>query len=178
MSLAMIGNLEVVDRRDTLPQRLHKHYARRAPQDITRLVVHHSATGPYTSVEAIARYHVESNRWPAIAYHVVVTTDGDILYTGDLATVRYHAAGNNADTVGVCLIGDFTHRPPPKAQQGAARQILAELQYQLGAHLPVVGHRDVTRTACPGDTWPQWRHLIIPPGTEGGELDNTSLVRT
>ena len=157
---AQLGNLTVSDLRDSLPASPSQRYTRREPSSITLIVVHHSATPPTTTPEAIATYHVNARGWPAIAYHVLVTAAGEILYTGDLTTVRHHAAGANPHSVGLCLIGTFTNAPPPAAQLAAARQAVAEIQYQLGSFLPVQGHRNVSRTACPGATWQHWRERV------------------
>lgn len=167
MTLARIGNLDVVDLRESLPQHPTLRYEERAPQEINLLVVHHSATPARTSPAAIARYHIDHWDWPGIGYHALVDYLGRLYYTGDLATSRAHVYGHNHHTVGVCLIGDFTQRRPSDRQLRGAANLLAETQYQLGAHLPIVGHRDMMATECPGATWAWWRPLILPAGTPG-----------
>ena len=79
-----------------------------------------------------------------------------------METISYHAAGANAYSVGIALKGDFTNEWPTDAQLDAA----AWLANNLKANLTINderGHKDVqgSATACPGDTWPEWKDRII-----------------
>ena len=63
----------------------------------------------------------------------------------------------NLESIAICLVGDFTRRPPSSVQMAA----LASLVQQLRAyyHIPanrVIRHRDVPgkNTACPGARFP------------------------
>lgn len=170
MTLAQIGNIQVPDYRETIPMHPdpENRYARREPQEIEYLVIHHSAGNPKTRPEGIARYHIEHDGYPSIAYHFYVWWNGEaveVAYCVDLGRISYHAKQANRRGVGICLAGNFTATPPPLAQIEAAHTIVAEIQYQLGWFVPVLPHRTFVQTACPGATWQQWfdQVAVLPP---------------
>ncbi|MBI2906546.1 MAG: N-acetylmuramoyl-L-alanine amidase [Chloroflexi bacterium] len=156
----LIGDLEVEDLRETLKG---SGYPSRDLSAVNYLVIHHSGVDRDSSAEAIAAYHVDSLGWPGIGYHFLVHPDGRIEYVGDIATLRYNVAGRNAEVIGICLPGDFTAHPPTEAALSSARALVRALRLELGRHLPVVGHRELNPTACPGDTWEHWRAQVAGP---------------
>jgi len=177
----IIGNdCHAIDIRDQFPA----PYAFRDAGQVRRIIVHHDARGrpgrPIwtrdTEMIRIATVHEQhqSQGWPGIAYHFYVFPR-HIYYTGDWATIRYHTAGPddpdtppiiskyNEDGIAVCLAGDFTNRPPGRAQLAQAALLVRNLRFLFNqAGLPVFAHRDLTNTACPGDTWPRWVHALQP----------------
>jgi N-acetylmuramoyl-L-alanine amidase len=132
-------------------------------------------------VLAICRYHRNSNGWNDIGYNALVDKYGTI-YEGragglDNAVVGAHAQGFNSQTAGVANIGDYTSvAASDAALQATATYIRWKLgvhgqplsgpvtltsaggpesRYAAGAQVTVdrvLGHRDVGKTACPGDT--------------------------
>lgn len=125
------------------------------------------------------RYHMVSRGWCDLGYNFVVDKWGNI-YEGrggslTKAVVGVHAGGFNTGTLGVSMLGTYT-ASPSTATQRAVAQIIG---WRLGAYgvdpsgtmsyytgggenskipsgttvtLPrVLGHRDVSYTACPGD---------------------------
>jgi hypothetical protein len=73
----------------------------------------------------------------------------------------WHARGqNNIDYLAICLTGWWDRRTPSEAQLSAARDLEAALQHDFGKWYPVVGHKDLGASACPGDTWEQWRGRV------------------
>ncbi len=140
-------------------------YESRKLTDIKYLVIHHTAvemmgTG-LEKCQSIAVYHTRSQGWPGIGYHYVIDYDGSTYQCNDLGTMSYNVASRNRECVGICLIGDFTNRPPSQKQIRAARALTDWLATQVDAQ--VVGHREVAlpayATACPGNAWPGWRWL-------------------
>jgi hypothetical protein len=131
-------------------------------------------------VLAICRYHRNSNGWNDIGYNALVDRYGTI-YEGragglDQAIVGAQAQGFNSQTAGVANIGDFTAIPATgEALAATANYIRWKLavhgqpmsgpvtltsgggsasRYPAGARVTVdrvLGHRDLGRTACPGD---------------------------
>jgi hypothetical protein len=132
-------------------------------------------------VLAICRYHRNSNGWNDIGYNALVDKYGTI-YEGragglDKAVIGAHAQGFNSQTAGVANIGDYTSvAASDAALQATATYIRWKLgvhgqplsgpvtltsaggpesRYAAGARVTVdrvLGHRDVGKTACPGDT--------------------------
>lgn len=162
-----IGNLDVIDLRLSLPQHPTLRYEGRSIGGIEQIVIHHSATGE-VSAEAIARYHIDTNGWPGIAYHFLVHQDGRIEYTEPIEIISYGVAKRNDNTLHICLVGNFTDSPPGETQLAAAVALVNNLDFALGRVYPVVGHTDIAAegyaTACPGATWSQWKGRFMQPG--------------
>ncbi len=166
-----LGTIDIEDLRGSLPRHATLKYERRNLGTIKRIVIHHSASAPTTTAEAMARYHVDTNSWPGIGYHFVVTADGRIQYVNDHTLITYGVAGQNADTVHICLPGDFTSAPPPAAQLAATKSLIDNYRLAMGQSYPIVGHRDIADSSCPGDTWPRWKgqlmgEIIINPSVD------------
>ncbi len=161
MSTFHLGSIDIVDLRDSLPVHATLKYDWRLMQAIKRIVIHHSATSVTATAEQFARYHVDHHGWPGIGYHFVVTANGEIQYVNDHTLITYGVENQNADTVHICLPGDFTSAPPPEAQLQATRRLIDNYRLAMGQVYPVVGHRDIGDSSCPGDTWPQWRGRLI-----------------
>lgn len=104
-----------------LPRHKTRRYGTRRRDQITDIVIHHSA-GPQTQTPLqIAKYHVGPNHIssqgiPGIAYHYVITPDGQIFQTNFLETVSWHVKNHNTKSIGICLIGNFEKHTPTKSQ--------------------------------------------------------------
>lgn len=140
-------------------------------------------------VLATCRYHRNSNGWNDIGYNALVDKYG-VLYEGragglDRAVVGAQAQGFNSETAGIASIADHTTAEPTpetlNAMAGYIRWKLgvhlqplsgkvtltsaggSESRYGAGARVTldrVLGHRDVGRTACPGNLlYPQLDQL-------------------
>lgn len=151
---------------------------------ITQAHVHHSASGnDYTSADVAGiirgfyRYHTTSLGWSDIGYNFLVDRFGRI-WVGraggaDRAVRGAHTLGFNANSVGICVIGNFDATSPgAKILQSVAAvaawklqayggdpqgtvQVVSEGSDRYGAgravRLPTIdGHRDTNDTACPG----------------------------
>jgi hypothetical protein len=140
-------------------------------------------------VLAICRYHRNSNGWNDIGYNALVDKYG-VLYEGragglDRAVVGAQAQGFNSETAGIASIADHT---TVEATPEALNAMASYIRWKLGVHLQplsgdvtltsaggsesrygagarvtvdrVLGHRDVGRTACPGNLlYPQLDEL-------------------
>ena len=135
-----------------LPKHKTLRYNTRLLDEITQIIVHHSATNSGTP-EAFARYHVEENGWPGIGYHYVISKTGQIYKCQNVTTVSYHAGNANRRSIGVCLVGNFDTQTPTDVQMDALMELLAELITAYpAAKGNIIGHREVPRTykSCPG----------------------------
>lgn len=140
----------------------------RPMSQVKYLVIHHSA-GPDTQTpDDIARYHVQSRGWGGVGYHFIIDKNGVVYYVGDLTTARANVANMNEQVIGICLIGTYMNgKMPTDGQIVSAHELCAQLLFRTH-DLPgtdgwedVVGHKALTATACPGDTWDQYRSKII-----------------
>ena len=124
------------------------------------LIVHHTATSQWCSVDALRAMHVNDNGWDDIGYHYFVTNepaDDAIRMTSPLHYCRpfdrmgAHAKGHNRGTLALAIAGDNTvegrHWTPAQIQAG--QRVIDAFQL-LYPGLPVLGHREVADTLCPG----------------------------
>jgi len=156
------GN-QVVNITDELTTHSTKQYNTRSLDSITDLVIHHTVSPDDRTSESIAAYHVNSKGWPGIGYHYVIGADGTIEQVNELETVSYHASDVNGYSVGIALKGDFTELYPTDEQLAAAAWLVEYLIDTLPFAEVVYGHREAVgaATACPGDTWPEWKDRIV-----------------
>lgn len=160
--MSMPVRIEAQDVSASLAQHATKRYPMRTHADIRRIIVHHTATPANISVERIAAFQVKNRDMPGIAYHYCITAEGDVFQTQYLETVAAHAGSHSSDSVGVCLIGNFTSAPPPQSQQDAAAVLLAQLALHLGlSATDVFGYNELVTTGSPGATWPTWKPSLL-----------------
>ena len=125
------------------------------------LVIHHSLTHDSGTVswQAIRRYHVEKNGWPAIGYHLGVERIGGRyeMLVGRPLLARAAAVlerGLNVTGIHVCFVGNYDAAPPPVGMLNFAAPHLASICDAL--HIPidaehVFGHMVVAPyKTCPG----------------------------
>lgn len=149
----------------------------------TFLVIHHTVTAndwdPLKAVQAIWRYHAQTQGWGDIRYHYLIGQDGRIFEgrcPGDKPANIFVEGGqttaSNTHKVGITLLGQFepsAPNPPPAEPTPAALDalvnLLSAIVYDLGldplgqavhpienkAYPIISGHREHTRTVCPGE---------------------------
>ena len=79
-------------------------------RDIDTLIVHHSASDD-VSANTIRQWHLNRG-WRDIGYHLVIRESGDIELGRPIDQQGAHAKGRNADSVGICLTGEFNKYSP------------------------------------------------------------------
>lgn len=89
-----------------------------------------------------------------IAYHCLVFPDGEVIQTLEDKYVGWHAKGNNRDSIGICLIGDFTNSrtlKPTTKQIESTKSLIKKYQNKY-PNSEVFGHRELlaNHTTCPG----------------------------
>jgi len=139
---------------------------RRISSRWTRIVIHHSATTT-GGARVFDKYHRKVNGWDELGYHFVIgngrgTVDGMIEVGSRWHKQKHGAHCKTPDNyfnnhgIGICLVGDFTERPPSAAQMAALEQLVRFLSREC--HIPpgmVTSHGAVTgKTACPGNLFP------------------------
>lgn len=145
----------------------------------THLIVHHSAGSNQSSnfatvVEYIWDLHVNTNGWDDIGYNWLIDPNG-VLYQGRPDGYQgAHFSCINENTVGICVIGNYTSVQPT---QSALSTLVSLLAYEATEHEiditeesyhvtgdfvleNVAGHRDsagsdnaCSSTVCPGDSF-------------------------
>ena len=143
--------------------------------EVEHLIVHHSAgSNTATDYTAVVRniylYHTRTNGWSDIGYNYLIAPDGTLFTgrdpgAGEQDNVRgAHFCGKNSQTMGVCLLGDFSATEPAQAALQRLEHLLswkaekegldplAVSEHPASAVLPVIaGHRNGCATQCPGE---------------------------
>lgn len=144
----------------------------RGLEQVKYLAIHHSASPDTQTPLEIANYHISSNGWGGIGYHFLIDKGGTVYYVGDISTARANVANLNEQVIGICLIGNFTGIEPSPEQINSAK-ILCDFfinNYPDLSNLTswevVKGHKELPgqSTACPGNTWLNWKPKIISSG--------------
>jgi len=146
-------------------------WTRSYSKKIKLLTVHHTAiqvTGDKRSgverMRALYEYHSQNRGWGDIGYHYIVDEDGNIFEgkSGGPLVVAGHAYCNNVGTIGIALLGNFEVEQPEQAQIKSLQWLLQDLAstydidvsktvtYHGKKMEPIVGHRDLLQTDCPG----------------------------
>lgn len=124
-------------------------------------MIHHSVSSPTTSVDDIHRWHL-SRGWSGIGYHYYIDGNGGVWQGRPEWTQGAHAYQDaqheaNTDGIGICLGGNFEQAPPTQAQMQSLAELILDIRTRY-ADIPVIGHKDVQATACPGKLFP-WADL-------------------
>lgn len=127
-------------------------------REINYIVVHHTATPSYATVESIRNYHVNIRGWRDIGYHYLVQRDGVIRLGRPDHIQGAHCSGHNADSIGVALIGNFEETPlgmEVETQVNSLKMLLQDLTLRY-KDARVVGHKELAATLCPGKHLAEW----------------------
>ncbi|XP_049779933.1 peptidoglycan-recognition protein 1-like [Schistocerca cancellata] len=130
------------------------------------VVVHHGGLQEYCFDEktcaAIVRsyqdLHMDTNGWDDIGYNFLVGEDGNAYEGRGWDATGAHAPGYNQQSIGICVIGDFSDRLPNDAAMETLQNMMAcgvSLGKVSDSYL-VLGHRQVKATLCPGDQLYAW----------------------
>lgn len=117
---------------------------------------------PAAQVRGVQKFHQgPQRRWSDVGYSYLVAQDGTVFEGRGRDAVGAHCPGWNRKAVSVCaLIGEGEI---PSAEMKAAIVALhAETEKAAGKDLPVKGHRDGKKTACPGAELYAWLKAGMP----------------
>lgn len=136
------------------------------PIPTPRLWLHHSAGGgsDETRVRAIQDFHMDVRGWNDIAYSFLIDNDPpdvDIFEGRGAGIAGGHTAGDNTQSHGICVIGDFSTVPPADDTLRQIAEVVAYGHKQEWWPLAFTGgHRDApgANTSCPGTAL----HRLIP----------------
>lgn len=118
-----------------------------------RIIFHHSATNGDVSAATVHGWHL-NNGWLGIGYHYLIRTNGIIEIGRPENVIGSHSgSAGNSNGIGVCVAGNFMTSNPTQTQLLASIELVKDIYTRYGV-LPVIGHRDVMATACPGVNFP------------------------
>lgn len=119
-----------------------------------RIIIHHTGGADIDAyAEQIHQWHLQAG-YSGIGYHFVIRKNGDIERGRPVWAVGSHAYGNNFDSIGIHLSGDFTYNTPTKEQIESCALLIANLSESYNITLDrkhILGHRETIETACPGN---------------------------
>ena len=105
----------------------------------------------------IREYHLNKG-WDEVGYHWLVNRHGFVVRGRDQSTQGAHALGLNAESLGICCIGDYEDSTPSFEMMRALESLLTALCMSLSIPVTnIIAHRDVappgrkSSTRCPGD---------------------------
>ncbi len=125
-------------------------------REITAIVIHHSASPPWTKAWEIKRWHRQRG-FNDIGYHLVIHDGGEVVPGRHPELEGAHVLGHNEYTLGICIVGD--NSAPQGGQlnelgwrpkQIVAAQALLRALRALTPGLDVIAHYELADTICPG----------------------------
>ena len=137
-------------------------WGRRTLRMIQKIVVHQEMGNGTT--KAVHNYHISEDSHlklgmgaPKIAYHFTIEKSGKIYQVNDYEDIVWHCAGQNMESIGIMLVGDFDgdgHEgtTSPTIQQLTSLGDLLDFlidKFDLPKYA-VFGHCDFGKKACPG----------------------------
>ena len=122
-----------------------------------RFIIHHTASQDVPA-STIHQWHLNQG-WSGIGYHFVIRQNGDIERGRAENLIGAHAGEKgNPDSIGIVLTGNFETGKPTTAQMDSLVWLLKYYLFPKYGVKPVIGHKDVMATACPGKNFP-WAEL-------------------
>jgi N-acetylmuramoyl-L-alanine amidase/Secretion system C-terminal sorting domain len=137
---------------------------------VTHIIVHHSDGGNTSSdwdavVRSILDFHVNTNGWADVAYNWLIAPTGK-LYVGRGGgnnVLGAHYCAKNGNTMGICLLGNYTNVAPTDTALRTLEKIIAwkctdsninplsSAPHAVGNLKTIEGHRSGCATDCPGN---------------------------
>lgn len=120
----------------------------------SRIVIHHvgGERDMDASAATIHRWHLQ-NGWSGIGYHFVIRKDGRVERGRPQEVMGAHTYHYNADSIGICVSGNFQLAQPTMEQMVTLNLLVTALCRQYGItpdSRHILGHRDLNSTECPG----------------------------
>lgn len=138
----------------------------------THIIIHHSLTkdSKTVSTAAIRKYHTETLGWNDCGYHYLIekVNNSYEIFTGRMLTepgAHCKDQGMNYRAIGICFIGNFDKRKPPKKQWEKGIELVKSLCQIFNIdYKNVRGHRVYSQyKSCPGRMFDmsQFRHDLL-----------------
>jgi N-acetylmuramoyl-L-alanine amidase len=123
------------------------------------IIIHHSASRPNTTINEINSWHKArdftfSALGYYVGYHYVILSTGEIIQTRKDTEMGCHSIPNDGK-IGICLTGNFMVDTPTTAQILYLGKLVDKLKKSYNI-TNVKGHRDCSKTECPGDSLYVW----------------------
>lgn len=109
-------------------------------------------TRTYAGYDHSYHYDPETGEETFIAYHFIVYKDGTYRRCLNDAAVGWHCGNweKNCRSIAVSSVGDFSSQDPTEAQLQTIANIIRPYDRAVNGALSILGHKDISSTACPG----------------------------
>ncbi len=116
-----------------------------------KIIYHHAARSEW-SPEGINEFH-KAKGWKGIGYNYYIRKDGTIYSGRSENSEGAHTRGENNNSIGICLEGNFEEEELTKEQINSLvnLSLYISLKYDI---YKIMGHRDAYETLCPGKNFP------------------------
>jgi len=139
-----------------------------------QIIVHHSSSpddGYRSNWNDIRRWHVDHNGWVDIGYHAGVESIGGVyeaLMGRPWDVQGAHCLGHNANSLGICFVGNWNDAAPPEDQLRTGARLIKLWMRTHGITIDrVLAHRDYSSTDCPGRMFDMERLKFYVRETQG-----------
>lgn len=116
------------------------------------MLVYHHADHSSCSVYDIHSWHLKRG-WSGIGYHYFITKEGDLYQGRPEETIGAHCRYHNANSIGICVQGNYESEVFPKKQYESLLKLSKVLIRKYNVD-QIVGHGEVNETSCPGKFFP------------------------
>ena len=121
-----------------------------------KIIIHHSLTKDDKNLSwgAIRKYHIETNGWKDIGYQFGIELINDhyeILIGRRPDLIGAHTIGQNDQSIGICVVGNFDVDPVTEDIKDALQKLLVWLMplYRISSK-EIHGHCEYAAKTCPG----------------------------
>lgn len=165
-------SVKVADIVNKLPWHKTRRWAKRELNTIRKIIVHQTAAT--SSLQEVNIYHItpspnnhiSTKGAPHICYHYAIDKDGIIYKVNYLNNTVWHCLGENADSIGILILGEFSgpsfngKETPTEQQLNSLKSLLDAFtdtdleEYTNGIVIKkseIYGHRDFGKINCPGN---------------------------
>ena len=126
-----------------------------------RIIWHHSAdNSDGYQFNKINEYH-KSRNFPVssmgyyMGYHYLIEPNGAIIQARKETEIGAHDQGENSNSLGICLAGDFNTRVPSEEQSASAALLIKQIRGRWKIPITrIEPHRWDDQTDCPGTLLP------------------------
>lgn len=131
---------------------------------IKRIIIHHTHN-PNLDLQSTHKLHIEKFKWAGIGYNYLIEKDGRI-FEGRGLKVGAHAKGNNKDSIGIALVGNFDVKIPEEIQMKPLIKLCLSFMYEYDIEVSkVIGHRELegVTKSCPGELFDmvKFREMLL-----------------
>lgn len=125
-----------------------------------KIILHHSWLPEdnmyFDEFDAIRKYYVNSKGWLDVPYHYGIEyVDNKLVIQKGRPEAMHgaHCIGQNNESIGICVIGNFDKAAPSKERIDKLMELIYDIYDRYGK-LPIEPHNKYEDKSCPGKYFP------------------------